>query len=408
MEPDQRVLVPPAGGGRDAGAGDRVRARRPRSTCSTQCARRDGFPKPTFPKVVERISFFLNSGIRFVEEICKVRALTELWDRITLERYGITDPKARRFRYGVQVNSLGLTEAQPENNVPRIVLETLGCHAVEAGAGPGRAAPGVERGARAAAGRGTSSGRCASSRCSRSRPTCSSTTTSSTGRSSSNARPPSSSVAATDRARPHPRRRRRVRQHRAAQGRARAVARGPHAPHRVGRHLDRRCEHLRGDRAVAAPRAARGRSVVPRRRSRGRERAGVGDRQWRAARDGAAVGARGRRLARRPRRPTAPSSWLRRSRSHARVARSASGRARCARCSASTARRPGIGRVASASSSGLRRGAGTHSCRGRRRVTGRSGCSSASPGSTVTPTAPSRSRWPRATRAWRSSTRASG
>ncbi len=79
-----------------------------------------------FPNVVERISFFLNSGIRFVEEVCKVRALTELWDRITLERYGITDPKARRFRYGVQVNSLGLTEAQPENNVQRIVLETLG------------------------------------------------------------------------------------------------------------------------------------------------------------------------------------------------------------------------------------------------------------------------------------------
>ena len=79
-----------------------------------------------FPAVVERISFFLNSGIRFVEEVCKVRALTEMWDRITLERYGITDPKARRFRYGVQVNSLGLTEAQPENNVQRIVLETLG------------------------------------------------------------------------------------------------------------------------------------------------------------------------------------------------------------------------------------------------------------------------------------------
>ncbi|HEY5011817.1 MAG TPA: methylmalonyl-CoA mutase family protein, partial [Acidimicrobiia bacterium] len=79
-----------------------------------------------FPKVVERISFFLNSGIRFVEEVCKVRAMTELWDQITLDRYGITDPKARRFRYGVQVNSLGLTEAQPENNVQRIVLETLG------------------------------------------------------------------------------------------------------------------------------------------------------------------------------------------------------------------------------------------------------------------------------------------
>ncbi len=78
------------------------------------------------PAVVGRISFFVNAGIRFVEETCKVRALTRLWDRICLERYGVEDPKLRRFRYGVQVNSLGLTEAQPENNVPRIVLEALG------------------------------------------------------------------------------------------------------------------------------------------------------------------------------------------------------------------------------------------------------------------------------------------
>jgi len=78
-----------------------------------------------FPAVVERISFFVNAGIRFVEEMCKMRAFTEMWDRICLERYGVTDEKARRFRYGVQVNSLGLTEAQPENNVQRIVLEAL-------------------------------------------------------------------------------------------------------------------------------------------------------------------------------------------------------------------------------------------------------------------------------------------
>jgi (2R)-ethylmalonyl-CoA mutase len=78
------------------------------------------------PAVVGRISFFVNAGIRFVEETCKVRALTRMWDRICLERYGVEDPKLRRFRYGVQVNSLGLTEAQPENNVPRIVLEALG------------------------------------------------------------------------------------------------------------------------------------------------------------------------------------------------------------------------------------------------------------------------------------------
>jgi len=78
------------------------------------------------PAVVGRMSFFVNAGIRFVEETCKVRALTRMWDRICLERYGVEDPKLRRFRYGVQVNSLGLTEAQPENNVPRIVLEALG------------------------------------------------------------------------------------------------------------------------------------------------------------------------------------------------------------------------------------------------------------------------------------------
>ncbi len=78
-----------------------------------------------FPQVFASISFFVNAGIRFVEEVCKMRAFTELWDRIGLERYGITDERARRFRYGVQVNSLGLTEAQPENNIQRIVLEML-------------------------------------------------------------------------------------------------------------------------------------------------------------------------------------------------------------------------------------------------------------------------------------------
>ena len=78
-----------------------------------------------FDQVFGSISFFVNAGIRFVEEVCKMRAFTELWDRIGRERYNVTDPKARRFRYGVQVNSLGLTEAQPENNVQRIVLEML-------------------------------------------------------------------------------------------------------------------------------------------------------------------------------------------------------------------------------------------------------------------------------------------
>src|SRR5499427_7738495 len=79
-----------------------------------------------FPAVVGRISFFVDVGIRFVEETCKMRAFTQMWDRVTRERYGVQDEKLRRFRYGVQVNSLGLTEAQPENNVQRIVLEMLG------------------------------------------------------------------------------------------------------------------------------------------------------------------------------------------------------------------------------------------------------------------------------------------
>ncbi len=79
-----------------------------------------------FTAVFASISFFVNAGIRFIEETCKMRAFTELWERIGRERYGVTDDKALRFRYGVQVNSLGLTEAQPENNVQRIVLEALG------------------------------------------------------------------------------------------------------------------------------------------------------------------------------------------------------------------------------------------------------------------------------------------
>ena len=82
-------------------------------------------PEEEFGKVVARISFFVNAGVRFVEEMCKMRAFVELWDEITRERYGVTDAKQRRFRYGVQVNSLGLTEAQPENNIQRIVLEML-------------------------------------------------------------------------------------------------------------------------------------------------------------------------------------------------------------------------------------------------------------------------------------------
>ncbi|GAB76694.1 (R)-ethylmalonyl-CoA mutase [Austwickia chelonae] len=82
-------------------------------------------PEERFGDVVARISFFVNAGVRFIEEMCKMRAFVRMWDELARERYGVTDPRQRRFRYGVQVNSLGLTESQPENNVQRIVLEML-------------------------------------------------------------------------------------------------------------------------------------------------------------------------------------------------------------------------------------------------------------------------------------------
>ena len=104
-------------------------------------------PPDELPPVVGRMSFFVNAGIRFVEEMCKLRAMGRLWDRLTAERYGVTDPTLRRFRYGVQVNSLGLTEEQPENNVQRIVLEALAVTLSRDARGPRRAAADLERGA---------------------------------------------------------------------------------------------------------------------------------------------------------------------------------------------------------------------------------------------------------------------
>jgi (2R)-ethylmalonyl-CoA mutase len=122
-----------------------------------------------FPRLVGRISFFCNAGIRFVEEMCKVRAFTRLWDRLTYERYGVSDPKYRRFRYGVQVNSLGLTALQPECSFRRGTRRS-GFHE-----------------------RGTSSGRFELSRSWRMRPISSSTTTSSKARRSLPRRRPRSS-----------------------------------------------------------------------------------------------------------------------------------------------------------------------------------------------------------------------
>ncbi|MET0283463.1 MAG: protein meaA [Polyangiales bacterium] len=87
---------------------------------------RGKFSGDQFEKIVGRISFFVNAGVRFVEEMCKMRAFSEMWEEITRDRYGVKNPKFRRFRYGVQVNSLGLTESQPENNAWRILIEALG------------------------------------------------------------------------------------------------------------------------------------------------------------------------------------------------------------------------------------------------------------------------------------------
>ena len=127
--------------------------------------------------VFARISFFVNAGVRFVEEHAKLRAMAVLWGGLGRERYGVTDPRHLRFRYGVQVNSLGLTESQPENNVQRIVLEALAVTLGRDARAPRHPAP--RRGTRRSASRapGTSSGRCASSRCWPTRRTCSSTRT---------------------------------------------------------------------------------------------------------------------------------------------------------------------------------------------------------------------------------------
>ena len=95
------------------------------TACAVLDDLRDRVAPEDFPAMVGRISFFVNAGIRFVTEMCKMRAFVELWDEICAKRYAVTEAKFRRFRYGVQVNSLGLTEQQPENNVYRILLEML-------------------------------------------------------------------------------------------------------------------------------------------------------------------------------------------------------------------------------------------------------------------------------------------
>ena len=134
------------------------------------------------PGVVGRLSFFVNAGVRFVTEICKMRAFSELWDEICSSRYGVEDPKFRRFRYGVQVNSLGLTEQQPENNVYRILLETLAVTLSKSARAraPCSCRPGTRRSA--CRGRSTSNGASACSRSSPMRLICSNMATCSTAR----------------------------------------------------------------------------------------------------------------------------------------------------------------------------------------------------------------------------------
>ncbi len=122
MEPDERLQLSPAGG---RATPEQELAYALATAVAVLDDLRDKVPADSFPEMVGRISFFVNAGIRFVTELCKMRAFTELWDEITRDRYGIADEKYRRFRYGVQVNSLGLTEQQPENNVYRILLEML-------------------------------------------------------------------------------------------------------------------------------------------------------------------------------------------------------------------------------------------------------------------------------------------
>ena len=149
LEPDQRLLLPPAGGGRDAGAGDRLRDEHgDRGARRGPPARRR---RTAMGAVFGRISFFVNAGVRFVEEHAKLRAMARAVGRARPRALRREDERHRRFRYGVQVNSLGLTEAQPENNVQRIVLEALAVTLGRDARARAIQLPGLERGARPAA-----------------------------------------------------------------------------------------------------------------------------------------------------------------------------------------------------------------------------------------------------------------
>ena len=366
-----------------------------------------------FSDVVARISFFVNAGVRFVEEMCKMRAFVELWDELTRERYGVTDAKARRFRYGVQVNSLGLTEAQPENNVQRIVLEMLAvtlskdarARAIQLPAW--NEALGLPR-------PWDQQWSCACSRCSPSSPTCSSTTTSSPGPSSSSARSPSSSPA------PRPR----WRASRRWAGRSLPSSPGYMKSALVASHAERRRRIEAGDDVIVGlnrfettepnPLTADLDTAIQTVDPSVEQAAAEAVRTWREQRD--ADPARRDRASRRLDRLTADA---------ASGANLMAASLECARADVTTGEwaaalrdqfgeyraPPGSpGPSASAGPSPARRlAASAPPCRARVRTSARScASSSASPGSTATATAPSRSPCEPATPASRSSTRASG
>ncbi len=186
LEPDECLLLSPAGGGGDAGSGTRFRVANAIAILDTVKAsgEADG---AVFGEVVGRISFFVNAGMKFITEMCKMRAFVDLWDEICVNRYGITDAKQKLFRYGVQVNSLGLTEQQPENNVYRILIEMLASPSPRRPApAPCSCRPGTRRSDCPAP--SISNGRCACSRCSPMRRTCWTMAISSTARWRSTAR----------------------------------------------------------------------------------------------------------------------------------------------------------------------------------------------------------------------------
>ena len=151
VEPDERLQLPPAGSRRDAGAGARLRAAHGHHHPRRGARRAASCPRTRWARSSSASASSSTRASASSKRCARCARSCELWDEITAERYGVTDAKQRRFRYGVQVNSLGLTEQQPENNIIRIVLEMLGGHAQQGCARPRRAAAGVERSARSAA-----------------------------------------------------------------------------------------------------------------------------------------------------------------------------------------------------------------------------------------------------------------